>query len=277
MKSRPSSKLDDRENVEVFTLDRARWSRGRLTPTSAFKLQTLAAYPQLYEEINRAESGEYSATPTDDGRATRILNVVVALVGLILTLPLFILIAFAVKCTSRGKVFYSQTRVGLDRRWMEVNAYHEARVADMGGRPFRMYKFRTMVTDAEGDGGAVWATRNDPRVTRVGRVLRATRLDELPQLINVLVGDMNVVGPRPERPSIFEELRNQIPGYHLRQRVMPGITGWAQVNQGYDTTVDDVRRKVDLDMEYVRQRSLARDLEIMARTIPVMVWSDLGR
>ena len=187
-----------------------------------------------------------------------------------------IVIAVLVKLTSRGPIFYSQTRVGLDRRWCETRRVHEARVVDMGGRPFTMYKFRTMVVDAERDGKAVWATPDDPRVTTVGRLLRKTRLDELPQFLNVLKGDMNIVGPRPERPSIFLELRNEIPSYHLRQRVMPGITGWAQVNQQYDTCVDDVRRKVDLDLEYVRQRSLGTDISIMFRTIPIMVRPDRG-
>ena len=122
----------------------------------------------------------------------------------------------------------------------------------------------------------MWASRNDPRITVVGRGLRASRLDELPQLLNVLFGDMNVVGPRPERPSIFAEMRKTIPGYEKRQQVMPGITGWAQVNLAYDTCVDDVKKKVDLDLEYVKNRSLTQDLSIMARTIPVMVSADLG-
>jgi lipopolysaccharide/colanic/teichoic acid biosynthesis glycosyltransferase len=106
--------------------------------------------------------------------------------------------------------------------------------------------------------------------------LRALRLDELPQLLNVVAGDMNIVGPRPERPGIFAELRETIPNYHLRQRVMPGITGWAQINQSYDTCVDDVRRKVHFDLEYLRTRSVARDLSIMARTLPVMALGRMG-
>ena len=265
------------EGVEPFSLDRAKWRRGRLTPRSNFKLQALAAYPALYKEVNRSEALADAASHSDrSARATRILNVIVATIALILTAPLFILIAIAIKITTRGPVFYSQTRVGLDRRTGEKDSYHEARKHDLGGRPFKMYKFRTMYVDAEPKGQEVWAARNDPRITVVGRGLRASRLDELPQLLNVLAGDMNVVGPRPERPSIFAELRSEIPDYHLRQRVMPGITGWAQVNLAYDTCVDDVRKKVDLDLEYVRKRSVAQDLSIMAKTIPVMVSADLG-
>jgi lipopolysaccharide/colanic/teichoic acid biosynthesis glycosyltransferase len=139
-----------------------------------------------------------------------------------------------------------------------------------------MYKFRTMVIGAEKDSKEVWAAQGDERVTRLGQQLRALRLDELPQLLNVVAGDMNIVGPRPERPGIFAELRETIPNYHLRQRVMPGITGWAQINQSYDTCVDDVRRKVHFDLEYLRTRSVARDLSIMARTLPVMALGRMG-
>jgi len=117
----------------------------------------------------------------------------------------------------------------------------------------------------------VWATRNDPRVTPLGRVLRQYRLDELPQLFNVLRGEMNVVGPRPEQPAIFARLREQIPHYQERQRVRPGITGWAQVNQRYDTSIADVQRKVALDLEYVARESVLEDVRILARTVPVVL------
>jgi lipopolysaccharide/colanic/teichoic acid biosynthesis glycosyltransferase len=126
--------------------------------------------------------------------------------------------------------------------------------------------------DAEQGTGAVWATTNDNRVTPVGKVLRQFRLDELPQLFNVLLGDMNLVGPRPERPTIFADLRKQIPQYHMRQLARPGITGWAQVNQSYDTDLDDVKRKVQFDIEYIRRQSLAEDLKIMVRTVPVILF-----
>ncbi len=133
-----------------------------------------------------------------------------------------------------------------------------------------MYKFRTM-RPAAGNGKQVWAQADEARITPIGRVLRKLRLDELPQLFNVLKGDMNIVGPRPEQPTIFVYLREQIEGYQRRQRVRPGITGWAQINQGYDTSVDDVRRKVRYDLEYIRRQSTLEDLKIMWRTVPVMV------
>ncbi len=142
----------------------------------------------------------------------------------------------------------------------------------MGGRIFRIIKFRSMTADAEQKTGAVWARENDPRVTSVGGVLRKMRLDELPQLFNVIRGDMNIVGPRPERPSIFAQLRENIEAYPLRQRARPGITGWAQINQAYDSSIDDVRSKVQFDLEYLERQSLIEDLKIMARTLPVMIF-----
>jgi lipopolysaccharide/colanic/teichoic acid biosynthesis glycosyltransferase len=204
----------------------------------------------------------------------RVLNVAVASVALVLTLPLWILIAAAVKLTSRGPVFYKQERIGLDLRSHGPVRNDSRRKRDLGGRPFMMYKFRTMRVDAEASTGAVWSPKNDARVTPVGRFLRHSRLDELPQLINVLKGDMNVVGPRPERPGIFAELRERIPDYQRRQRVRPGITGHAQVNQEYDSSIDDVANKVKYDLEYLTQQSVTADLCIMAKTLPVMLLRD---
>ena len=135
-----------------------------------------------------------------------------------------------------------------------------------------MYKFRTMYIEHRNGHRATWARPGDARVTPIGRVLRNVRLDEIPQLFNVLKGDMNVVGPRPEQPAIFVYLREQIEGYQRRQRVRPGITGWAQVNQAYDRSVDDVRRKVAFDLEYIRSQSARGDLRIMLRTLPVMLF-----
>ena len=205
----------------------------------------------------------------------RAVNLAIALVALIALSPIILLIAIAVKLTSRGSVFYSQVRVGMDRRDESISL-DERRVCDLGGKPFTMHKFRTMHLNAEPDGRAVWAARRDPRVTLVGRVLRRTRLDELPQLINVIRGQMNIVGPRPERPTLFADLRADIPLYRMRQRVKPGITGWAQINQCYDACVDDVRRKVQYDLEYLRRQSLMEDLRIMSMTVPVMLFGQKG-
>jgi lipopolysaccharide/colanic/teichoic acid biosynthesis glycosyltransferase len=154
---------------------------------------------------------------------------------------------------------------------MALAAYGR-RWEDIGGSPIRIYKFRSMCVGAECGSGPVWATENDSRVTAVGRVLRRYRLDELPQLINVLKGEMNIVGPRPERPSIFCRLRTEIPEYPLRQRAHPGITGWAQIRHSYDSCVEDVKKKVGFDLEYLERRCLREDIWIMVKTIPVMVF-----
>jgi lipopolysaccharide/colanic/teichoic acid biosynthesis glycosyltransferase len=242
--------------------------------TSSFNPDVLSFPPYDNRLATDALAGVVKAS--GDDRTTRIVNVAVAAVALIIAAPVFFLIALLIKLTSHGPVLYKQTRVGLDRRWNRKPSHQNLRVNDLGGRPFTMYKFRTMVVNAEPDNREVWATPRDGRVTPVGRILRASRLDELPQLLNVLAGDMNIVGPRPERPGIFAELRSEIPNYHLRQRVMPGITGWAQVNQSYDTCVGDVHRKVAYDLEYLGTRSVARDLSIMARTIPIMLLCRFG-
>jgi lipopolysaccharide/colanic/teichoic acid biosynthesis glycosyltransferase len=176
-----------------------------------------------------------------------------------------------VKLTSRGPVFHSQTRVGVDTRGSGVGPFDPRRRADLGGRPFRIYKFRTMHVAAEHHSGPVWAKPDDPRVTAVGGFLRQSRLDELPQFINVLKGEMNVVGPRPERPAIFSELREAIPDYQLRQRARPGITGLAQVRLKYDSCLEDVARKVELDLEYIRGQSFWHDFRIMVATVPVIL------
>lgn len=200
----------------------------------------------------------------------RAANVAFAGALMVLTLPVLLLAMLAVRLTSRGPVIYRQVRVGLDRR-TRGNQSECRRGENIGGRPFTIYKLRTMVVDAEQGTGAVWATSNDPRITPVGSFLRATRIDELPQLWNVLRGDMNLVGPRPERPSIVMMLKDEVDGYTLRHRVRPGITGLAQVSQAYDSNVDDVRRKVSFDLTYLNQRALSTDIKILARTVPVIL------
>jgi lipopolysaccharide/colanic/teichoic acid biosynthesis glycosyltransferase len=209
----------------------------------------------------------------DGGR--RGLNVVIATLALVLALPLMVMIAVLIKLTSRGPVLFAQRRIGLDRRAFGNEGGNSRRHADDGGQTFVMYKFRTMQVDS-GDAPEVWALRDDPRITPIGRVLRKLRLDELPQLWNVLMGDMNVVGPRPEQPAIFALLREQIKEYARRQGVLPGITGWAQINRAYDSSVDDVREKLNYDLEYIRQRSVLEDFKIMLLTPAVMLGRRYG-
>src|SRR5256885_3736060 len=208
--------------------------------------------------------------------ANRIVNILLAVVALIALSPLMILVAIAIRLTSPGPALYTQERVGVNRRRRRTQALYDRRGPDAGGIVFTIYKFRTMRNDAEQGSGAVWATQDDPRVTAVGRILRQYRLDELPQLFNVIRGDMNIVGPRPERPTIFADLRARIADYHHRQRTRPGITGWAQVNNAYDASLDDVRAKVRYDLEYLERQSLAEDVKIMLRTVPVMLFKRGG-
>ncbi|MDH3297085.1 MAG: sugar transferase [Gemmatimonadota bacterium] len=205
----------------------------------------------------------------------RVVNNLVAIAALALLSPIILIIAILIRIETKGPVFYRQTRVGLDRRNLDGReASIGRRVSDIGGQPFEIVKFRTMRVDAEDASGPVWATHGDPRVTKVGRMLRRTRLDEVPQFWNVLRGEMSIVGPRPERPTFVQQLRDEIAGYPLRQQVPPGITGWAQVNRPPDQSVDDVRAKVGFDLEYLKRRSVWFDLWIMLKTLPVMFERD---
>ena len=213
--------------------------------------------------------------------ASRVVNVVLAAFALVMLAPLMLIVAAAIKLTSRGPILYTQVRVGLDRRRhaMRQNGVaplYDRRMRNLGGSVFPIYKFRSMYVNAEATSGAVWASKGDPRVTPIGRVMRKCRIDELPQFLNVLLGHMNIVGPRPERPVIFEKLRENIPEYPLRQMAKPGITGWAQINHSYDACVDDVRHKVRYDLEYIERQSLAEDVRIMVKTVPVMLFQQGG-
>lgn len=230
--------------------------------------------PHLRDAGHPAAAGVAAASQS---LTRRMVNVGAAAFLLAATLPAWLVIALLIKLTSRGPVFYRQVRVGLDQRDTGARRIDSRRSADLGGRPFTIYKFRTMRQDAEADGEEVWAAAEDPRVTWIGRYLRQTRLDELPQLLNVLRGDMNLVGPRPERPGIVAELRRGIPGYQRRQRTLPGITGHAQVNLEYDSSLEDVRKKVAHDLEYLERASAWEDLKIMLKTIPVMLFRRGGR
>jgi len=207
-------------------------------------------------------------------RIDRVMNVLIASTAFLLATPVMLLFAILVKISSPGPIFYSQARVGIDRRRSRRQDPYDRRARDLGGLPFIIYKFRSMYVNAEAGSGAVWATAGDPRVTPIGRIMRKCRIDELPQLINVIRGDMNIVGPRPERPVIFSRLSQDIAEYPLRQRAKPGITGLAQINHRYDTCVDDVRTKVRYDLEYLERQGVTEDLRIIARTVPVMI---LGR
>ncbi len=227
------------------------------------------------------------------GETTRVLkrinDVVVSATMLVLLSPVLLLVAIAVRLTSRGPVIFSQKRVGLnlrqkkrDRRQrdeedvelpdgVERRGTGINRRRDGGyGKPFTLYKFRTMTIDAEKN-GAQFAVKGDPRVTRIGRFMRKTRLDELPQLWNVLRGEMSLVGPRPERPEFIEKLSAEVPNYINRLGLKPGLTGLAQVINGYDNNIESFKRKVNLDLLYLQNCCYLNDLKIMFRTIRVVL------
>jgi sugar transferase (PEP-CTERM system associated) len=188
-----------------------------------------------------------------------VYSIALAAIGIIVVLPLMALVALLVRLTSRGPVLFRQKRVGLY------------------GKPFTLYKFRSMVVDAEARTGAVWATKNDPRVTPLGKWLRKLRLDELPQLFNVLRGEMALVGPRPERPEFVQTLEEQIPFYPQRHYVRPGITGWAQVNYKYGDTMADTIIKLEYDLYYVKNLSPTLDVYCMFHTVKVMLLAEAGQ
>jgi exopolysaccharide biosynthesis polyprenyl glycosylphosphotransferase len=189
----------------------------------------------------------------------RAFDLVISLVLLVLLAPLMALTALMIRLDSPGPVLYRQQRVG-----------HL-------GEPFTLFKFRSMVVDAEADGTPRWAQKRDPRITRVGAFIRATRIDELPQLINVIRGDMSLVGPRPERPYFVEHLSRAIPFYWQRNTVKPGLTGWAQVNLPYAASIEDAREKLVYDLHYIKHHSLRLDLLILILTIRVVLFREGAR
>ncbi len=217
--------------------------------------------------------------------AKRLLDMVGAAFLLVVLAPVFLLVAVLVRLTSPGPIIFRQVRTGLNQRRPPTDRRRgRRRSADRGedrrvtqrrcrpayGKPFMLYKFRTMRVDAEKN-GAQFAVAGDPRVTPIGRFLRRTRLDELPQLWNVLRGDMSLVGPRPERPEFIRELSEQVPGYLDRLGLKPGLTGLAQIINGYDNNVESFRRKVALDLLYLQNCCLGNDLKILLRTVGVVL------
>jgi len=183
----------------------------------------------------------------------RIIDLFISLIGILLTLPIQLIAVFAVRFDSKGPALFRQERVGRD------------------GRNFTLYKFRSMRFDAEEESGPVWATEEDPRITRVGRFLRKTRIDEIPQLYNVLLGDMSLVGPRPEREHFVDQLALDIPWFRQRHLVKPGVTGWAQINYPYGNTPEDARQKLQYDLFYIKYSSFLFDLSILLNTAKTVV------
>jgi sugar transferase (PEP-CTERM system associated) len=197
--------------------------------------------------------------PTYAAFLKRAIDISVSLTGLVLALPLCSVVMLLIKLTSQGPIFFRQPRVGQE------------------GKTFDVLKFRTMRTDAEKHTGPIWATAKDDRVTKVGRLLRLTRIDEIPQMLNVLAGHMSFVGPRPERPFFVKELSKEIPFYPLRLTVKPGLTGWAQVNHHYGASVEDAIEKLRFDLYYIKHMSPLFDLNIILRTVGVVLFGKGAR
>ena len=183
----------------------------------------------------------------------RVLDIVASSIGIVLSFPIAILAALAVKLSSRGPIFFMQERVGED------------------GETFRLIKFRTMDQNAEAKSGPVWAQKNDSRITPIGKIMRLTRVDEIPQFLNILGGQMSFVGPRPERPHFVDQLKQDIPFYPLRHTVKPGLTGWAQVCHPYGASIEDAQEKLRYDLYYIKNMSLLFDVNIMLRTVSVIL------
>lgn len=211
----------------------------------------------------------------------RLIDLVAAIIGLIFAVPIGLLLAIIIKLESRGPVFYIQERIGVDRRKRDRRTYQKSDIENrrendrrqklLPGVLFKVYKFRTMVNEAEKESGPVWASKNDPRITRFGKFLRTTRLDEIPQFMNVLKGEMSLVGPRPERPEFIEELSEEVENYIKRLEVKPGLTGLAQVSNGYDDSIESVKKKVKYDLEYINNLSIWLDIKILIKTVWVVL------
>lgn len=239
--------------------------KSTFTPNKTTQINGIKMMPNLtfMHNLKTMQSLQESLECITTQKLKRIFDFTIASIALVLLTPLLPFIALAIKCSSPGPIFYSQMRIGL---CMPLQTHI-----------FMMIKFRTMKTDAESASGAVWASKNDPRITAVGRFLRKTRLDEIPQLWNVIRGDMSLIGPRPERPGFYDKLEFEIPYFAERTfGVLPGITGLAQINQGYDTCIQDVRSKLGYDLAYalaIQSTSswLRMDLHIIWKTLVVMI------
>ncbi len=224
----------------------------------------LKIVPDLYEIISgQARTNQIYGFPLIDimpqlmpeweKKLKRIIDIFISLLILVITLPVTIITAIAIKLDSKGPVFFLQERMGQN------------------GKVFKVIKFRSMIDNAEAYSGPVWSHKDDPRITKVGKFIRKVRIDEIPQMINVLKGEMSLVGPRPERPYFVEKLTKEIPLYKRRLRVRPGVTGWAQVKHKYDETIDDVKTKLRFDLFYIENMSLRMDFKILFRTIFVVL------
>lgn len=271
---------DERVILSDFALKLRRWS-GKYLLSPIFLFISLPVMLFFPENIVKKLMAPFSNLRFWERAGKRLFDITGAIFGFIFSSIFFFVIPILIKLNSRGPIFYRQKRVGLnhrygDRRIINLEVEHDRRKGqrrkeDLYGRPFMVYKFRTMYVDAEKHSGAVWAKKNDPRITSVGRILRFTHIDEIPQFFNVLCGEMSLVGPRPERPQLIPDIVKEIPDYPSRLQVKPGITGIAQIMCGYDETMDDVRQKLRYDLSYVGNNNLKEDISILLKTLWVII------
>lgn len=221
--------------------------------------------PDLYEIISgQARTSQLYGSPLInitpqlmpewEKKIKRLMDIFISIILIIISSPITLITSLAIKLESKGPIFYKQDRSGLN------------------GKPFKIVKFRSMRSDAEKLSGPVWSTKDDPRITKVGKFIRKVRIDEIPQMMNVLKGEMSLVGPRPERPFFVEKLAEEIPFYKRRLKVRPGVTGWAQVKHKYDENVEDVKEKLRYDLFYIENMSLSNDFKILFRTVFVVLF-----
>ncbi|MEA1889505.1 MAG: sugar transferase, partial [Pseudomonadota bacterium] len=242
-------------DIEISTLMKIRASGAGVFDFTAFyeQYQSKVAVVHLKHGWFVQGGGFYLLQNKIGLKIKRIIDILLSASSILILSPVLLIIGIIVKLDSRGPVIYTQLRVGLN------------------GKCFYIYKIRSMINDAERD-GVKWAEDDDPRITRVGRFIRKTRIDELPQLLNVLKGDMSFIGPRPERSEFIKKLVNEIPYYDLRHLVLPGITGWAQVMYPYGASVEDAREKLEYDLYYIKNYSLLLDFAILMKTLRIMLW-----
>lgn len=265
--------------VKKATLLERVWGNALLSPF--FLFSSLFVILFVPEKLVKKIAAPFSGINFWEHFGKRAFDVVMATLGFILTSTIFLIVPVLIKLDSPGPVFYGQQRAGLnkrrgERRNVKLAVRYDRRLGErrrenLFGRPFTVYKFRTMRADAEKLSGAVWAQKNDPRVTRSGSILRFTHVDEIPQFLNVLQGEMSMVGPRPERPVIIPKLVEAIPEYERRLEVKPGMTGMAQIYCGYDASIDDVRKKLRYDLSYVNNHSLKADIVILWQTLWMII------
>lgn len=282
---KPLTKEQQRENIK-YLKNRLRFYWQKIVISPFFLMSTVLLFLAIPEDLIKERLATGIKKVLNE-KLKRMLDFIISVVAICGFLPFFILIPVLIRLESRGPVIYKQLRVGKNRRrgddWNSRLLYHtcsqsfDRRKKNMHGQPFYLYKFRSMYQDAEIRTGPVWASRNDPRITRIGRILRATHLDEIPQFFNVLKGEMSLVGPRPERPCFVVEFAEIVQNYTERFQIKPGITGSAQIYNGYDTCLDDVKNKLDYELDYIKRGSIFFDIKLIFVTVLSMLKGEGGK